>query len=146
MKHYLKTWKMFFDPIERGTKNFEIRRNDRGFKIGDVLVLQEWDKSLKGYTGKEVEKEIVYILENAELFGLQKGFVIMGFKNEYIETNEKLIRQIDFLENEVVLCDCKDINDLDETELIEEIRQRFGRPGELSLFDIDKIKDLIKIL
>jgi Domain of unknown function (DUF3850) len=146
MKHYLKTWKMYFDQIVNGTKNFEIRKNDRNFKTGDVLVLQEWDKSLKGYTGKEVEKEIVYILENSELFGLQKGFVIMGFKNELIETNEKLIRQIDFLENEVIVCDCNDINDLNENELIEEIRQRFGLPGKLSLFDVDKVKELIKIL
>lgn len=41
--HYLKTWPEPFQAIIVGTKRFEFRRDDRGFAVGDVLVLMYWD-------------------------------------------------------------------------------------------------------
>lgn len=40
-KHYLKTVQPYFDAIDQGLKTFEIRKNDRDFKVGDILVLLE---------------------------------------------------------------------------------------------------------
>jgi ASC-1-like (ASCH) protein len=51
--HHLKTWPSYFQAIKRGEKPFEVRRNDRDFKPGDTLILQEWEPR-KGdgvYTG-----------------------------------------------------------------------------------------------
>lgn len=41
-QHELKTWPSSFDAVWRGTKGYELRNDDRGFAIGDLLVLHEW--------------------------------------------------------------------------------------------------------
>jgi hypothetical protein len=43
MTHKLKTWPEFFKAILAGDKTFEIRKDDRGFKVGDTLRLLEFD-------------------------------------------------------------------------------------------------------
>lgn len=43
MIHELKIKPKFFQDIINGIKNFEIRKNDRMFRIGDILVLSEFD-------------------------------------------------------------------------------------------------------
>ena len=42
MRHQLKTWPEYFKAVAAGTKTFEVRENDRNFKVGDVLELREW--------------------------------------------------------------------------------------------------------
>ncbi len=61
MTHELKCWPEFFAPVLEGVKRFEIRKNDRGFCVGDTLLLCEWDK-VSGYTGRQIEMEVTYIL------------------------------------------------------------------------------------
>ena len=41
--HELKCWPEFFLPVQAWKKVFEIRHNDRGFEVGDILWLREWD-------------------------------------------------------------------------------------------------------
>lgn len=41
--HHLKTWPTYFQAIKRGDKTFELRLNDRDFREGDTLFLQEWN-------------------------------------------------------------------------------------------------------
>lgn len=84
MTHALKTWPEFFSRVENGQKNFELRKNDRNYKEGDRVLLQEYDYQSKKYTGKELEKIISYVLFNAEKFGLKKGYVILGLKDNVI--------------------------------------------------------------
>lgn len=80
MTHALKTWKEFYQAVESGIKPFEIRKDDRPFKVGDTLLLQEWDVVKEEYTGKETERRITFILRGAEMFGLKDGFIIMGME------------------------------------------------------------------
>jgi hypothetical protein len=65
--HRLKTWPQFWPVLEDGRKNFEIRRNDRDFQPGDLLILEEWvpsderDPSAGGwYTGRSLMRRIAY--------------------------------------------------------------------------------------
>lgn len=75
--HRLKIWPKFFKSVKIGEKSFEIRKNDRDFKVGDILVLQEWSPETDSYTGDVVTKKISYILDGG-VFGLECGFVCMA--------------------------------------------------------------------
>lgn len=43
--HELKIRREFFDYVRFGVKKFEIRKDDRGFNVGDTLVLKEIDEA-----------------------------------------------------------------------------------------------------
>lgn len=53
MLHALKTEIGYFQEIVSGIKTFEVRKFDRPFQTGDDIVLQEWDKNAKTYSGEE---------------------------------------------------------------------------------------------
>ena len=74
--HYLKTRPEYFRAIEKGIKNFEVRFNDRGFKVYDILHLQEWCGG--EYTGRLIEAEVTYVLDNPEF--CKEGFVVMAIR------------------------------------------------------------------
>ena len=79
MKHYLKTWPEFYDLMESGDKNFELRKDDRDYNKGDTLHLQKYDME-KGYYGKYMEVLVTCVVRNVPEFGLTKGFCIMSTK------------------------------------------------------------------
>lgn len=86
--HELKTWPEYFGPIIDGTKTFEVRNNDRGFAVGDILRLREWNPAKDGddrYTGREVSVRVIYILDGRGIFGLQSGCVAMGIERLDVE-------------------------------------------------------------
>lgn len=57
--HNLKIRPNYFKDVIAEVKKFEIRFNDRGFEVGDLIVLEEFDN--KGYTGRYVNAEITYL-------------------------------------------------------------------------------------
>lgn len=67
MKHELRIWPQYFARVADGSKTFEIRKNDRGFQLGDEVQLNEWDPELtfveeiKRYTGKSLSFKIGYV-------------------------------------------------------------------------------------
>lgn len=82
--HHLKSWPDFFAPVASGEKNFELRNNDRHYKVGDILVLREYDDRKGVFTGKEIRKRVTYIMEGlgqgaiAPLLGLHRDYAILG--------------------------------------------------------------------
>jgi hypothetical protein len=82
MKHELKTLPEFFSAIVSGDKNFEIRRNDRLFNVGDVLRLREFEPTAGNngdYTGKAVEVRVSYITE----WNQKPGYIVMAIKQAW---------------------------------------------------------------
>lgn len=76
MLHKLKTHPEFFINVFSGIKTFEIRKDDRDFKIGDELLLEEFLP--KGdYTGRNLHRRIDYILKGGQ-FGIETGFVALA--------------------------------------------------------------------
>ena len=61
--HYLKTWPYYFLQVARNSKNFELRRNDRNFSAGDVLVLEERSPA-EDYTGAREFRRVTYVLDS----------------------------------------------------------------------------------
>ncbi len=79
--HELKIYPKYFDAVLDGSKLFEIRKNDRGFQVGDNIMLREWD-NIK-YSGRTIYAEITYILDD-KFVGLADGYVALGIKvNDY---------------------------------------------------------------
>lgn len=76
MTHFLKIFSKYFDDVQNGVKTFEVRKNDRGYKVGDILILKEVVENDK-YTGRMIKMEITYFFS---LFGLATGYCVLGVK------------------------------------------------------------------
>lgn len=76
--HNIKIRPPFFEAVLDGTKTFELRRDDRGYKLKDILVLEEWNPATGDYTGRVATRRIQYLVRNAPEFGLMPGFCILG--------------------------------------------------------------------
>lgn len=76
--HELKTWSHFFQEVLDGRKLFEIRRNDRDFKLGDHLHLIEVEAEdlTAKKTGRELVVEVLYMTD----FAQQGDYVVMSIK------------------------------------------------------------------
>lgn len=72
--HELKTLPEYFEAVVSGNKCFEIRKNDRNYKKGDILRLNEYQDGQ--YTGDVHVAEITYITDYAQ----QDGYVVLGIK------------------------------------------------------------------
>lgn len=77
MDHELKIYPKYFQEIVDGNKNFEIRKNDRGFHVGDTVTLKEWDNIQ--YSGREIHAKIKYILDD-KFIGLADGYVAFAIE------------------------------------------------------------------
>jgi hypothetical protein len=75
--HCLKTWSPYFREVQSGIKSFEVRKDDRGFSVGDVLCLQEFDFPNKRYTGNQLCRVVLYKLEGDQ-FGIEAGYCVLG--------------------------------------------------------------------
>jgi ASC-1-like (ASCH) protein len=86
MKIEKKIWPEYFEKIKSGKKTFELRLADWKCNVGDVLLLKEWNPKTKEYTGREIEKEVTYVLKtkNVKLWtqdDIEKyGFQIISIK------------------------------------------------------------------
>lgn len=86
--HELITHPLPFQAMKEGKKNFELRFNDRSYRVGDQLLLKEytptnyWDlldpSNLSEYTGEILHREVTYIL--SQFVGLLPSYVILGLK------------------------------------------------------------------
>ena len=84
MIHDLKCWPDYFQAVLNGTKTFDLRKNDRGYHVGDILLLHEWNPADGKYTDRFTRQKVTYILEHspdfgcAATFGLIAGYVILA--------------------------------------------------------------------
>jgi len=85
MRHELKIHPAYFNAIVDGDKNFEIRKDDKGFQKGDNIELREWNPDLKNeytpeeigrYTGRTIGAKIGYVTAYEQ----QKGYVVFSLK------------------------------------------------------------------
>lgn len=60
MVHRLKISPKYFNDILKNNKNFEVRKDDRPYEVGDGLFLREYLPT-KEYTGKEILAKVLYV-------------------------------------------------------------------------------------
>lgn len=77
--HELKIWPEYFSAVASGKKRFELRKNDRDFKVGDTLILSEFDPNKNAFTGNAKRVRVTYLLAGPS-FGLAEGFCILSFR------------------------------------------------------------------
>lgn len=77
--HYLKTWTVPWHDIEAGRKPFEYRKHDRDYRVGDILVLEEYEPNEGIHTNKALERRVTYLLPGGT-FGVPEGYCVMGLE------------------------------------------------------------------
>ena len=86
MIHELKIKPAYFNAVQRGDKNFEVRKADRFYKVGDYLALNEYDI---GYTGRTALVKVKYILDDKNF--CKSGFIIMAIERcDIVKHSENL--------------------------------------------------------
>lgn len=60
-RHVVRSWSMFFRDIITGERTADIRLRDREYRVGDEMLLQEYDPVEETYTGREQLVKITYI-------------------------------------------------------------------------------------
>jgi hypothetical protein len=76
--HEIKTINPYFSDMWNGNKPFEIRREDRGYNLGDVLWSREYNPNDNTYTGREMLCSVDYMIAPGEFAGLSPGYCAMG--------------------------------------------------------------------
>lgn len=98
MIHELKISPEYFDAVAQDIKPFEVRKNDRGFMVGDVLILCESETQyfrgtrdtdgdiveVEHPTGRKTCKVITYILNDSDY--CKNGYAILGLAPAKEET------------------------------------------------------------
>lgn len=82
MTHELKCWPEFFWPLKFGRKRFEYREDDRGYQVGDELVIRLWDPHSRVYREDEqpLRFSVTYILDPKDppFYDHESNYVVLG--------------------------------------------------------------------
>lgn len=77
MIHEIKILPIYYEKIKSKSKTFELRYNDRYYKLSDYLYLKEYDN---GFSGRSMLLRITDILYDYQMKGIEKGYCIISFK------------------------------------------------------------------
>lgn len=61
--HQVKSWQPFFRAIKAGWKTHDLRKDDRGYEVGDQLMLHEYDQVHGCYTGERLCVWVTFITD-----------------------------------------------------------------------------------
>lgn len=87
--HVLKTWPKFYRLNVDGLKTFEFRKNDRDFKVHDILVLKEYDPTTKKYSGRMHSFNVTYMVQGSQgCVNLPDDMCIMAIRSIEQEDRE----------------------------------------------------------
>lgn len=80
MEHEIKCWTEKFARVQSGQKRFEIRKNDRDYQVGDILVIREFNQPRGEYCdySAPIRAKVVYI----DSFEQKDGYVVLGIQME----------------------------------------------------------------
>lgn len=79
MTHELDSYIDQFEDIVKGLKTFMCGFDNKSFRVGDILKINEYDRDAILYTGRFVEVRVTYLQQGGEN-GLPEDFIIMSIK------------------------------------------------------------------
>ena len=77
--HYLKVWTKQFDAVRRGAKTHEVRKGDKDYRAGDIIIMREFDPHSSEYTGKCLETQVTFITRGGT-FGIPEDICVMSIR------------------------------------------------------------------
>jgi len=82
-----KAWSELFEKVRTGEKTFDLRLDDFRCKVGDILILREWNPKEKKYTGRVLERKVTFVLKSKDVLKFwseeeiaKHGFQVIAFK------------------------------------------------------------------
>ena len=82
-----KAWPELFEKVRTGEKTFDLRLDDFRCKVGDILILREWNPKEKKYTGRVLERKVTFVLKSKDVLKFwseeeiaKHGFQVIAFK------------------------------------------------------------------
>ena len=82
--HNLKLKTEYVTEVMYGEKTFELRKNDRDFKVGDLIHFTDTEGKELICNEDNIFK-ITYILKDVPEYGLDKDYCIFGIKKLYFK-------------------------------------------------------------
>lgn len=105
MIHELKILPKYFKDVIYFKKTFEIRKNDRNFKIDDALILKEYDPNTKTFTGNYATAKVKYVLKDKDFpSGIKEGYCIIGLNLQ------EVYKKIRYTKPKIIIMDEVDKN------------------------------------
>ncbi|MDW5418109.1 DUF3850 domain-containing protein [Iodobacter sp. CM08] len=78
--HELKIHPELFAEILLGNKTAEIRKDDRGFQLGDTLIIYPYDPECNERIGNDdCYRKVTHIVRGGQ-FGIEPGYVLLSMK------------------------------------------------------------------
>ena len=72
--HRIKVLTPYYQDLVDRKKSFELRINDRDYRVGDTVILEEYTGEF--FTGRGIRRKIKYVLKDCPQFGLKNGYCI----------------------------------------------------------------------
>jgi hypothetical protein len=92
--HKVRSWSHFFDAIVAGKKTHDLRKDDRGYQVGDRLLLEKYDNVSGDYTGDSCLVEITYITNRNHPCAFSSSVL----PNDYCILSIKLVPKTPFVQ------------------------------------------------
>ena len=91
--HRVKAYERWFAQTLEGAKNFEVRKNDRDYRPGDLLEMYETQNS--EYTGRCTLFRVAFVLTSQDFpDGIKEGYAVLGIEklsDVYIDPDKERI-------------------------------------------------------
>lgn len=104
MVHELKIKECYWHEVWKGTKTFEIRKNDRDYKAGDIIHFHRIDDEgnelpiSKDFNDKYNNYLITYVFKGGE-YGLDEDYCVFGIRQwiQFMDKDDELHRVRDLV-------------------------------------------------
>lgn len=74
----LKIERQYFDLVKSRIKTFEVRKNDKNYQVGDLLVLVVFENGR--WTSERVYVRVIYMTDYEQ----KQGYVVLGIEKEEV--------------------------------------------------------------